>query len=431
MDKKLNILVDFFYRLDKNNIHYLVLRNYAKLPESTSGSDLDIVINEKDKASFFKLLQSMIRQREIDLVSYVPDKRCPKYCLLSKKQGIQMDCFFGGVFFGAKEIIPVDTLFKRVFYYNGLSILDKNAGVLLAILKELLNNGTCGEKYIKELQEAYEKSCVDEDLLINFNSSFQSYFQSSILNLDRENWEKLYLLSRQSFSRKRYSNIPDKIKRLMRKPGYTVAFLGTDGSGKSTIINAITPVLEEAFHNGVYYEHMRPNRFSSLAKAMGKKDSFEGPVTNPHGSSSSGFVGSLFRWGYYMLDYTLGYWIKIWPKKATKSCVWIFDRYYYDYLIDPKRARIKLPRFILKMGQRLIPEPDMIFCLGTEPEKIHNRKPELALEEVRRQTKALKRFCDLNPRAKWIDTGESISGSTEAVMEELIYKMGQRFKSIL
>ena len=77
-------------------------------------------------------------------------------------------------------------------------------------------------------------------------------------------------------------------------------------------------------------------------------------------------------------------------KKAIRCCVWMFDRYYYDYLIDPKRGKIKLPRWLLKLGQFFIPEPDMILCLGTNAESIHRRKPELTLIEVERQVVELK-----------------------------------------
>ena len=41
-----------------------------------------------------------------------------------------------------------------------------------------------------------------------------------------------------------------------------------------------------------------------------------------------------------------------------------------------------------------IPKPDIILCLGGDPEKIYNRKPETSLEEVTRQTSALKDFCN-------------------------------------
>lgn len=216
----------------------------------------------------------------------------------------------------------------------------------------------------------------------------------------------------------------------MRFKGLTVTFLGTDGSGKSTIIDYIKPFLNEAFHDKVYYEHMRPNFIPSIARLFGKKDTQSGPVTNPHGSSTSGFLGSFFRWAYYLLDYTFGYYIKVLPKKTFKSCIWIFDRYYYDYLIDPKRARIKLPIWILKIGQLLIPEPDIIICLGADPAIIHSRKPELPLPEIERQVKALKKFSENHRRAVWVDTGITIEESRDAALHHIVKVMAERFEQV-
>ena len=197
----------------------------------------------------------------------------------------------------------------------------------------------------------------------------------------------------------------------------------------STIINKISPILNQAFHKSIFYEHMRPNKLPSLAKLFGKKEEFNTPVTNPHASSPSGLLGSLLRWLYYTVDYTYGFYSKVLPKKAIRCCVWMFDRYYYDYLIDPKRGKIKLPRWLLKLGQFFIPEPDMILCLGTNAESIHRRKPELTLIEVERQVVELKKFCDSHKRAVWIDTGEDIKTSSNDALNKIISMMSKRFKS--
>lgn len=213
-----------------------------------------------------------------------------------------------------------------------------------------------------------------------------------------------------------------------KQVSFSIVFLGTDGSGKSTIINSITPILNKFYPNNVYYEHLRPNKFPTIAKLLGKKEEFDGPVTNPHSKNPSGTLGSLLRWSYYLLDYILGYGLKVFPKKVFKSCVWIFDRYYYDYLIDKKRTRVNLPNWLLKVGQWFIPEPDIIICLGADPQKIHDRKPELPLAEVERQVEKLQHFCKQHKKAVWVDTGNSIDQSVNDVMATITKVMERRFK---
>jgi thymidylate kinase len=212
--------------------------------------------------------------------------------------------------------------------------------------------------------------------------------------------------------------------------GLVVCFIGTDGSGKSTIIESIKPFLKKKFNHGVYYEHMRPNKFPSIASIFGKLESVQGSVVDPHSSPPSGFLGSLIRWAYYMLDYTLGFHIKVAPKVKAGSCIWIFDRYYYDYLIDPLRSRVKLPKSFLKFGQFIIPEPDIIICLGTDPEIIHKRKPELPFGEVKRQVKELKMFCANHESSIWIDTSKSINASSIEVFEVIMLCYINKMKQV-
>jgi len=108
--------------------------------------------------------------------------------------------------------------------------------------------------------------------------------------------------------------------------------------------------------------------------------------------------------------------------------MYVFDRYFYDYYIDPQRLRIKLPKWVLKLFGVIVPRPDMVLCLGASAEIIHKRKPELSLEEVRRQVEALRQFCDSNERAVWIDTGCSIDESVDQALEAIVSRMAARYE---
>ena len=216
------------------------------------------------------------------------------------------------------------------------------------------------------------------------------------------------------------------------KKSYSIVFLGTDGAGKSTIIDKIIPVLKNNFNNNVFYEHLRPNLIPPLSRFKGEKKEkgISTPVIDPHSKPTSGKIVSLFRFSYYLVDYIVGYWLKIIPRKLTKPCVWVFDRYYYDYLIDQKRLRINLPKWIIKTGNVIIPKPDLIICLGTDPQNIHIRKPELTLQEVIRQVSELKKFCDSNKRAVWIDTGSSIEESSIETINAINKIMNSNFEFV-
>lgn len=200
-----------------------------------------------------------------------------------------------------------------------------------------------------------------------------------------------------------------------------VAFLGTDGSGKSTVIHEVTDLLNVATH----YEHMRPNYLPSLAVFL-KRENRNGPAvvcTTPHAGQSSGFIGSLIRLNYYFIDYTWGYYRKIY--RSNGLC--LFDRYYYDYLIDPKRGCIDLPQWIIKFYGFFVPRPDLIICLGTDAEKIFKRKPELPMDEIERQVRELKHFAQSQKNAVWIDTGCSIEETVNNAMNVILNRIDHRF----
>ena len=94
-------------------------------------------------------------------------------------------------------------------------------------------------------------------------------------------------------------------------------------------------------------------------------------------------------------------------------------------LIDSRRFRIKLPEKLIRLFLFFVPAPDLILCLGGDPEKIYARKPETSLEEVRRQVSALKKFCVDNNKAVWIDTTKSVDESSDAVLAAILDRLAK------
>src|ERR1017187_7994795 len=123
----------------------------------------------------------------------------------------------------------------------------------------------------------------------------------------------------------RYQRIQDWI----RPAGLFIVALGPDGVGKSTVIKHLVEVTRPAFRGHQLF-HWRP---SSLwpRKHIGN-------VTDPHGQVPHSAWWSVARILLHILDYWFGYLTKIRPALARSNLV-VFDRYFYDLLVDRRRYR--------------------------------------------------------------------------------------------
>jgi len=219
-----------------------------------------------------------------------------------------------------------------------------------------------------------------------------------------------------------------RMRRISFPPGVSIVITGTDGAGKTTVIDQIIPILSVAVHGKVQREHLRPNWLPPLGVAAGRRKGGDGgPVTEPHKKKPSGFIGSMLRLAYYWMDYTVGYCIRIVPRIVKRSHICIFDRYFYDIVLDPRRMRIALPGWILKCAFAFVPRPELVICLGAAPEILYQRKPETSLQEVERQVKGLKRLAQKTESAVWVDTAQPVKNTVNDVLRAIQSSMGNRY----
>jgi thymidylate kinase len=431
-------LIKLFQGFETQQIDYCVLRNHSTLPTSHGGSDIDILFSPACFQTANKIILHTARDyggrciSEMQAYRVITISFCGRYN--NKWWGVRFDAFaYAGT--NGCDILPVSHVLDRTILYRGIRVANPADAAIISFIKEIIGAGQTRRNYHQLAATAF----ADERKL--FTAALQSYFGSKvfkkILSPLLKN-EKLDLCAASSALKSGYlrTNSWDTVairlidhfhrfRRVFNRPGAFIAFLGTDGAGKSTVIEALRPPLENAFHCPVNYRHMRPNLLPSIARLFGRSVS-DGPVITPHASKPSGFWGSLLRLSYYSLDYILGYWVKVWPKMIRIPCCFIFDRYFQDYYIDSRRGRINLPIWFIKLFALIIPEPDLILCLGTDPEVMHARKQELPLEELKRQVKALQKFCRYNKRAVWIDTGCPIEESVEQALEAVTSKLAAR-----
>jgi len=439
-------LSNFFENLNDNHITYCVLRNYFSLPYDTKGSDIDILVYKDHFQLFRKILEETTHKYNGKFIFKLNAERVLSlgiFFYTIKPFGIKFDIFSSYAGTNGCDILPAKIFFENSQLHNNIYVANNNNAAILSLVKEIIGTGDTRKNYLQEAITAYkENESYYKKILTEFwgLSTYEEIFEPLLTGKKQKfdilkkqlKWKCLKRGITNAPLKYIYSRIIDvilKIHRFVKPLGYSVAFIGTDGSGKSTIIEEIRPPLESALHSKIKYEHMRPNLLPSLASLLkGQKHEHGKQVTDPHGSKPSGFIGSFLRLFYYSLDYILGYWLKVYPDKVRKPCLYVFDRYFYDFMIDPARSRIALPKMIVTLIKQIIPEPDLVLCLGADPEVIHDRKPELPLGEVKRQINELKKFCTKNSRAVWIDTGISVDESVEQALSAIVDCMAARYE---
>lgn len=197
----------------------------------------------------------------------------------------------------------------------------------------------------------------------------------------------------------------------MRKKGLLVVFEGTDGSGKTTIIDALPSQINYRKDEIVYY-HWRPGFIKSPNKNSNENT---GEIcTDPHGKQPYGKLVSLGKFLYFNLDYIFGYQFKI-KKDLREDKLVVFDRYYYDYYLDKMRYRLDISDTWLNFCLRMIPKPDYTFLLVGDAETLYNRKKEISIEEIQEQVNKLLAMKQKFTNSIVIDVNQNIEDVVKQV----------------
>ncbi|MEM6805336.1 MAG: hypothetical protein AAF696_28320, partial [Bacteroidota bacterium] len=194
----------------------------------------------------------------------------------------------------------------------------------------------------------------------------------------------------------------------LRAAGITITFSGVDGAGKSTILEETRQMLTEKYRKEVVLLRQRPSILPILSAYRYGKKAAEQRAANtlPRQGNNKSKISSLIRFLYYYTDYVLGQWY-VYFKVNLKGHILLYDRYYFDYIVDSKRANIILPPKLIKALYRPVFKPQLNFLLFADPDIILARKQELSKSEIVELTRNFRSlFSHLNqsyPKSQHIE----------------------------
>jgi len=442
-----HFLKALFSRLKQFGVQYAVMRNYQSLPLTVNGSDLDILIKPGCEAVAKSALMRAVEDANGAVIGIAATEGFFKFNAFGRPSeysnawwGLRIDVSVGLKFRGCANLLSESVLQERIIYHHGIPVLPPDLAAIIGVLKEVLYNGLIDHRYLPDAISAIQgnreqvfqdlapmgHSAIHELIILCRKSENQSLSPKTISRIRKRLLYHAFRTSPLGFLKSRLKFSYSKVQRIFHPPGIVIAFLGTDGSGKSTLIKAITPTLESATHGDLFIRHLRPKLLPPLSQLKSQTIDSSTAVMEPQKDPPSGVLGSLVRISYLSADYILGYWISIRPIISRSPAVQIFDRYAYDLLIDQRRLKINLPRWIVRSFLAGVPRPDLTICLSGDPHAIYERKKELSITEVSRQINELNKFANTTMNTVLIFTDRSIGEAKTAILEAILKTCNQR-----
>jgi thymidylate kinase len=388
-----------FHLLERQDISYCVVGDTETFPDEI-GSDLDIVVHQKNLGRISSLLATFCNTHRLQLVQMLQHEQTAQYFAIAgfddhgRLHFVHPD--FSGDYYrmGKPFLSSEELLCDRVPALDagsqpkGFYVAAPAKEFIYYLLKKI-DKQQLTDRHGAHLSKHWHRDPAGARMQL------QRYWQGAHLELLEQaavsdNWNSvrdvLPALQRALHDRIRFTPTATlgEYRRLLRRAlhptGFAIAFLGPDGSGKSSVIENVRLDLAPAFRRTAYF-HLRPQ----VGQGTGARVVID--ATDPHGQAPRGMLSSMGKVLFYLFDYTAGHLLKVRPKLIRSTLV-IFDRYYHDLLVDPRRYRYGGPRWFSRLAGRLVPRPDVFVFLDAPPEVLQARKQEVPFEETGRQRAA-------------------------------------------
>lgn len=423
-------------RLQATNIPYCLVGDTQGFPKEIR-SDLDFVVAPEALAGIPDLLAEFCAEQGIRLVQVLQHEPTAHYFTLAWAGPAGRACFLnpdfcshfyhiGRFFLGANELLTgrraaLDEGGRDKGFYVAAPATDFTYYLIKKIDKadlSLRSGAYLSRRWRDDLEGARQK--------------IQPFWPETDLKLlaaaaENDRWEPVIarLRSLQSSLRARrpYSlkalvvECARRVRRACQPTGLMVAMIGPDGCGKSSVINQALVSLAPAFRRSQCV-HLRPRLWMKPA-------SERAPVADPHAKPPYSWPISLLKLLYLWFDYTLGYFCVIYPQLARSTLV-MFDRYYHDLLVDPRRYRFGGSLCLAKLVSKVIPQPDLWILLDAPAEVLRQRKQEVPLEETVRQRQAYQDLASHLSSVVVVDAAQGLDQVLSSVEMAVLDFMGER-----
>ncbi len=435
--------------LDASGVRFALLRGYSEAkPEP--GSDVDLLVEAADLENLHECLEVACEHSGARIVQtfQTPHSRqymlhgrteCGQHSLLTLDVHTSETCY-GVAYLHASDLLPKAELQEVPRFADAHSgraplapcIPQAWAG-LVRFQNGFLSGGEVQIQYVTFFAKADHgtQEAMAQSLRAWFGSQMGNRILHALREADPTRLQALAKAARRRLLWRRLRYAPWgttselfrtasalRMRPYLKPRGLCVAFLGTDGSGKSTLIEALRTKIEHHYRDGKNsVRKLRPGFLPQINRLVHwRKSSYSAEdCTSPHRAKASGALGSTLRASWYGLDCLIGWPLRILPLRRRNALL-IFDRYYPELLVDPHRARIRHGSLAVRFWSRIVPKPDTTLVCVASPECILERKQELPADEIARQVEGYETLARSLTGAHLIRTDHSLQESLDQVL---------------
>jgi hypothetical protein len=376
-------------------INWLVLRNYESLPHSTT-NDIDVLVERGQLRQAEQALLAAATQTGFRVHNRVEFATLALY--LSSQQSNAQAHFdlFTTLKWRGFEFVACDGFLRRkgskdLFFIPHLA--DETATKLLA---SLVYTGKVKEKYKPSIVAGLqaERAAISELLTPTYGAGHAQFLVAAGAQARWDDIEAATGALRRALVLRQLTHRPwhaikgllvdarRLVRRFLQPPGVTVVLCGADGSGKSTAAREVMDRLKVTFPaQKVQQFHWKPPLFT------GGRQAARAPTTDPHSRPTRNPAVSLCYFGFHWLEFFLASHLRLRPVTFRGGLV-LIDRGYYDFFVDQRRYRLRVPPAVVRLGHLLLEKPDLVVLLDAPAGVLQQRKQEVPLAETERQRAA-------------------------------------------
>ncbi len=383
-----NIFIKYLFDDILRDDYVLLKLSEQSVDTLNEHTDLDILIYKRDLESILKLIYqdaSIFKIKKEQKASMVQ-----LFIFFKDSSFLQIDFLFGFYRKTLEYLSQQEVMEHACRNRDQIRICANHHLLEHVLLFQILNGANIPEKYID-----YFKNLAPEEYfrLLDYLNEKYDLKEKSVEQLGTYSFRKREkvrsILNKKGINRgwNRLRNtskyLKDILSSIRNRRGFTITFSGVDGAGKSTIIQEIKTILEHKFRKNVVVLRHRPSILPILSAYKHGKEKAEqiAADTLPRQGKNQSTFSSLVRFAYYYFDYLIGqFYIKV--KYHWRGYAVLYDRYYFDFIIDSRRSNIDLPKGLTRFFYKFIYHPPLNLFLYADPKIILQRKKELPSESI-------------------------------------------------